>query len=174
MTTSCATHLITTPSGGVPNNPLPLMLYPGVAAQHKGDFADWFEQRFDSHGWPPRWRYPVFTYTHFHSNTHEVLGIYQGSAEIQFGGEDGPVIHIAKGDAVLIPAGVGHKQIAASKDFMAVGAYPEGFSPDKCLDQPENLALTQRHVTAVPCPDTDPLFGTEGGILLYWTSSGTQ
>lgn len=169
MTISCATHLLSEPCGGVPNNALPLMLYPGIAAAATGDIADWFEQRFDTNGWPPRWRYPVFTYTHFHSNTHEVLGIYQGSAEIQFGGEAGPVIAVSKGDAVLIPAGVGHKQITASKDFMAVGAYPAGFSPDKCLDQPEKLPETQRNVAEVPLPETDPLFGEEGGINSYWT-----
>lgn len=164
----CETHYLSQPSGGVPNNPLPLLLYRQVLPQDEKDGAAWFEAAFDKNGWPPRWRYPVFTYTHFHSNTHEVLGIYAGEADIQLGGETGPVLHLATGDAVLIPAGVGHKQIHASDDFMAVGAYPDGFSPDKYLDQPEQLAETQKNVSQVERPQSDPLCGHSGGLAQAW------
>lgn len=162
------THFLSEPSGGVPNNPLPLLLYRQAMPAEVEDGAAWFESTFDKHAWPPRWRYPVFTYTHFHTNTHEVLGIYAGEADIQLGGESGPVIHLIKGDAVLIPAGVGHKQIHASDDFMAVGAYPAGLSPDKYLDQPEQLPETLKNVARVSIPDSDPLYGDAGGLLQAW------
>ncbi|WP_436892894.1 cupin domain-containing protein [Siccibacter turicensis] len=165
-------YAIKQPCGGVPNNSLPLLIYPGAAVQATGDLADWFEQCFERNDWPPRWRYPIFTYTHFHSNTHEVLGVYQGSAQVQFGGEAGPVLTLKQGDAVLIPAGVGHKQIAASQDFMAVGAYPRGFSPDKCLDKPEQRDAMQRNAERVPLPDSDPLLGERSGINTHWRHQG--
>lgn len=153
-------------SGGVPNSTLPLLLYPH--ALQAEDLAGAFENLFASNGWPPRWRYPVFTYTHFHSNTHEALGVFAGRAQIQFGGETGPVVELSRGDAVLIPAGVGHKQIEASEDFMCVGAYPDGFSPDKCLDQPEQLAQVKENIAKVPQPDKDPVTGNREGINRLW------
>ncbi len=153
-------------SGGVPNSALPLLLYHRVFDEE--NLAEAFENLFARNGWPPRWRYPVFTYTHFHSNTHEVLGVFAGRAKIQFGGETGPVVDISRGDAVLIPAGVGHKQIEASEDFMCVGAYPDGFSPDKYLDQPGQLAQVVENIAKVPQPDKDPVTGTLEGINTLW------
>lgn len=166
MATELEILTLNQPSGGVPNSPLPLLLYHHVS--HEERLADAFEALFARHGWPPRWRYPVFTYTHFHSNTHEVLGVFAGNARIQFGGESGPVVDIARGDAVLIPAGVGHKQIEASEDFMCVGAYPEGCSPDKYLDQPEMLAEAREHLAKVAMPARDPVTGSTGGIQAFW------
>lgn len=168
MTNACETLYLREPCGGVPNNVLPVLLYRHVLPEEADDAAVWFEQRFGQHQWPARWRYPVFTYTHFHTNTHEVLGIYAGEAQIQLGGEDGPVVTLRMGDAVLIPAGVGHKQIDASANFMAVGAYPEGLSPDKFLDEPAQLAQTRKNVAQVATPGRDPLYGTEGGLVTLW------
>ncbi|WP_435945433.1 cupin [Dryocola sp. BD586] len=166
MATELETLALNQPSGGVPNSALPLVLYHHVS--HEENLAEAFERLFASNGWPPRWRYPVFTYTHFHSNTHEVLGVFAGSAKIQFGGETGPVVDISRGNAVLIPAGVGHKQIDASEDFMCVGAYPDGFSPDKYLDQPGQLAQVQANIAKVPRPDRDPVTGPGEGINTLW------
>ncbi|EKM0667212.1 cupin domain-containing protein [Cronobacter turicensis] len=168
MTQPCETLYLREPCGGVPNNALPVLLYRQVLPADADDAAVWFEQRFAQHQWPARWRYPVFTYTHFHTNTHEVLGIYAGEAQIQLGGEAGPVVTLRAGDAVLIPAGVGHKQIDASADFMAAGAYPEGLSPDKFLDEPAQLAQTRNNVAQVAKPARDPLFGAEGGLVTLW------
>lgn len=154
------------PSGGVPNNPLPLLLYHHVS--HAPQLAEYFEQLFAKNNWPPRWRYPVFTYTHFHLNSHEVLGVYAGIARIQFGGEEGPIVAFSRGDAVLIPAGVGHKQIEASEDFMCVGAYPENGEPDKYLDKPGQLEKVLSHIAQVKKPDTDPVTGNQGGIHQAW------
>lgn len=170
MTNACETLYLREPCGGVPNNALPVLLYRQVLPADADDAAVWFEQRFAQHEWPARWRYPVFTYTHFHTNTHthEVLGIYAGEAHIQLGGDAGPVVTLRTGDAVLIPAGVGHKQIDASADFMAVGAYPEGFSPDKFLDEPAQLTQTLNQVAQVTTPSHDPLYGKAGGLATCW------
>ncbi|MCT4702218.1 cupin [Enterobacteriaceae bacterium H20N1] len=166
MATELETLALNQASGGVPNSALPLVLYHHVS--HEENLAEAFEHLFARNGWPPRWRYPVFTYTHFHSNTHEALGVFAGSAKIQFGGEAGPVVDISRGDAVLIPAGVGHKQIEASEDFMCVGAYPDGFSPDKYLDQPGQLAEVKENIAKVPRPGKDPVTGSREGINTLW------
>ncbi|WP_312631148.1 cupin domain-containing protein [Pantoea piersonii] len=176
--------MLASPSGGVPNNPLPLIIWPSIALdemqdemqnetqnetqEEEPDFAGWFEQTFARNGWPPSWRYDIFPYTHFHPNTHELLGVAQGWAEVLFGGETGRMVTLRAGDAVLIPAGVGHKQVYASEDFMVVGAYPEGFAPETQRDEPDKLHVAQQQVKEVPLPTRDPFTGKEGAMTDIW------
>lgn len=166
--------MLASPSGGVPNNPLPLIIWPRVALgevqeEEKPDIAGWFEQTFARNGWPPSWRYDIFPYTHYHPNTHELLGVAEGWAEVLFGGDTGRMVTLRAGDAVLIPAGVGHKQVYASEDFMVVGAYPEGFEPQTNRDEPGKLRAALEQVKQVPLPTRDPFTGKEGALTEIWT-----
>ena len=65
------------------------------------------EEILAANGWPPAWRYEMFTFSHFHSNVHEALGIFKGSALLQFGGDAGLAVQetVHAGDVLLIPAG---------------------------------------------------------------------
>lgn len=169
MRICCNAIYLSSPCDGVPNSALPLLYYSQVANNTENNAAAWFEFVFARHGWPPRWRYPIYDFIHFYSTTHEALGIYQGQAHIQFGGARGPVVHIARGDAVVIPAGVGHRQVSASRDFMVVGAYPQGCSVDLCRDRPERLAAVRHRISLVPLPDGDPLTSkTNEGCYRHW------
>jgi len=165
--------MLASPSGGVPNNPLPLIIWPRVALdeaqEEEPDLASWFEQTFARNGWPPAWRYDIFPYTHYHPNTHELLGVAQGWAEVLFGGDTGRMVTLRAGDAVLIPAGVGHKQVYASEDFMVVGAYPEGFAPETNRDEIDKLRAAEQQVKQVPLPTRDPFTGKEGALTEIWT-----
>src|ERR1700759_5527284 len=38
----------------------------------------------------PQWTYTMYSQTHFHSTTHEVLGVVSGRAHLCFGGEENP------------------------------------------------------------------------------------
>ncbi|MBV4367209.1 cupin domain-containing protein [Erwinia sp. BNK-24-b] len=156
------------PASGVPNNPLPLIIYPRVVPGDVEDLAVWFEDTFARHGWLPRWRFPVFTYTHYHPNTHELLGISAGWAQILFGGETGRAVTVHAGDAVLIPAGVGHQQMAASEDFIAVGAYPRGLQPDTRRSDLEHVEASVNAIKRVPMPQHDPVTGGEGAVTEIW------
>ena len=160
--------MLSTPSGGVPNNPLPLIIWPRVVPDDQEDKAAWFEKTFAQHGWPPAWRYPIFPYTHYHPNTHELLGVAEGWAEVLFGGDSGRMVTLRAGDAVLIPAGVGHKQIHASDDFIAVGAYPEGMSPETLRDEPDKLQHSLVQIKQVPMPTRDPFTGKVGAMTEIW------
>nr|WP_240795509.1 cupin domain-containing protein [Aquibacillus halophilus] len=70
-----------------------------------------FSELFRTNNWKNSWTGGVFSYHHFHSNSHEVLGVISGQAKIMFGGNHGLSLNIYAGDAVVIPAGVGHKHI---------------------------------------------------------------
>lgn len=165
---------ITKHDGGVPNSPLPVLVYHRVIPPDAVDNADYLEHLFSANGWPPQWRYGVYTFTHFHSNTPEALGVFSGSAKLQLGGEKGEIIQVNVGDVLLLPAGVGHKQISADDNFMMVGAYPPNTTADLCHDEPAKLAARIKAVAKVPLPESDPVTGHSEGSMLLWHSAGEQ
>ena len=97
--------------GRIPNNPsLPLVIY-RLALPKSQHFAKDFETKFAANGWHNSWRNGVFDYHHYHSNTHEVLGVATGEARVCFGGEQGEVLALAAGDVAILPAGTGHNRV---------------------------------------------------------------
>jgi uncharacterized protein YjlB len=158
-----------TDDGDVPNNRLPLILY-RAAVPAKGDVASAFEALFHGNGWGQGWRYTVFPFHHYHSNVHETLGVAKGEAEIRFGGEaGGKTVKVSAGDAVLIPAGVGHKRISSSNDFLVVGAYALGApSADLYREGAEDKERIRARIAKVPLPPSDPVGGKDGPAITLW------
>jgi uncharacterized protein YjlB len=154
--------------GTIPNSRLPLLVY------HKGvDLAGQdppaaIEATLRANGWGNGWRNGVFAYHHYHSTTHEVLVVYAGSARAQFGGERGIVATLNPGDVVIIPAGVGHKNLGASADFRVIGAYPRGQAWDICYGKPDERPRSDENIARVPLPTADPVFGRQGPLLAHW------
>jgi uncharacterized protein YjlB len=74
--------------GTTPNNPsLPLLHYSrAVVLPKEFDPAAVIETLFARHGWKESWRDGVYDFLHFHTGTHEVLGIARGSVRVRFGG----------------------------------------------------------------------------------------
>jgi uncharacterized protein YjlB len=144
--------------GAVPNNPLPLLLWRGAVEPQGPDPAAAFERRFAANGWPPSWRNGVYAYVHFHTNTHETLGIAAGRVRVRLGGSGGAVVELKAGDVVLIPAGVGHENLGASDDLLVVGAYPPGVREDLLRDASDDIEARAR-IAAVPRPARDPVNG---------------
>jgi hypothetical protein len=64
-------------SGDTPNNDvLPFLHYKGVIElDERFDPAAVFEVLFASNGWKESWRNGIYPFLHFHTKTHEVLGI---------------------------------------------------------------------------------------------------
>lgn len=113
--------------GTTPNNPtLPLLLYrDAVELSDAFDPAAVFQRLFAVNGWRGSWRDGIYGFLHFHTRTHEVLGIARGSVRVKFGGTNGKEIGLKAGDVVVLPAGTGHKRLARSRDLLVVGAYPK-------------------------------------------------
>ena len=84
--------------GTYPNNPRPLLLYLQAVPLNPEDI----EQLFTANQWPSAWRNGVYSYHHYHSTAHEVLGVYGGSATILFGGPEGKTVTIRAGDVAVI------------------------------------------------------------------------
>ena len=73
--------------GIFPNNEnLPLLLYTSAVTLPETDPATAFEALFSMNRWEGSWRNGIYGFHHYHSTAHEVLGIYRGQAQVQFGG----------------------------------------------------------------------------------------
>ena len=154
--------------GDIPNSRLPLIVYSGAIDPRTADPAAAFEALFALNGWRPAWRNGIYAFHHYHSTAHEVLGIARGTADVRFGGEAGRTVAVEAGDAVLIPAGVGHKRLTGSPDLLVVGGYPPGARPDLLREGAEDRAGIRRRIAAVPRPAQDPVGGSGGPIARFW------
>lgn len=160
-------HLIKQ-DGNFPNNSeLPVLHYKSAFSVEK-KLGDMMEKTFRHYNWKHSWRNGIYDYHHYHSTAHEVLGIYKGNCKVQLGGPDGIILELTKGDVIVLPAGVAHKNIGCSEDFKCIGAYPKGQDYDMNYGKPEELENAIKNISEVPLPEFDPVYGTEGQLLEYW------
>lgn len=110
----------------------------------------------------------MYDFAHYHSNTHEVMGVCSGNSFIELGGPEGPIVGISSGDILVLPAGTAHRKASASEGFSVVGAYPGGIAPDLCHGTREELVHTLRDISRVPAPHRDPILGADQGAVLFW------
>lgn len=156
--------------GETPNNPaLPLLVYRGAVACAAADPAAAFEEAFAGHGWGRSWRNGIHDFLHFHTRTHEVLGIARGRARVQFGGSKGRELDVEAGDVVVLPAGTGHRCLSASADLLVVGAYPDNSVFDQKRPEQIDHASAVASIAAVAVPREDPVYGSDGPLKKMWS-----
>jgi uncharacterized protein YjlB len=160
--------------GIFPNSPLPLLFYRQALVAGTEDPASIFEKRFAENHWTNSWRNGVYSFPHYHSTSHEVLGVYSGAANLRLGGEHGKNVEVHAGDVIVIPAGVAHQNIGASEDFGVVGAYPEGRDWDLLRGLPGERPKADRNIAALPTPDCDPIYGAKGQLGQIWKITGAE
>jgi uncharacterized protein YjlB len=153
------------PNGWMPNNPFPVLLYRG-GLPASTDLASDMESLFAANGWPPQWRNGVYSFHHYHSTAHEVLGFAAGHADLVLGGEGGTPVTVHTGDVLVLPTGTGHCRITASDDFLVIGAYPKDETWDICRTAPTPETLD--HMRHVRFPASDPLTGPQGALPKLW------
>lgn len=155
--------------GTFPNNDrLRVILYRDAVPFDDDDHAAAIERVFHEHGWESAWRNGIFGYHHYHATAHEVLGVAAGTVTLQVGGEEGPLLELRAGDVVLLPAGVAHKNVDSSDDLVVVGAYPPGQIWDVNSGGESERPRVDDSIAAVPLPQTDPVYGTEGPVVTLW------
>ena len=155
--------LLLQPTAEIPNHPdLPVLLYRRALPA----FAAEIERRFAGNGWQGHWRDGIYDFDHYHSRGHEALGIARGAAHVLLGGPGGREVRLAAGDAVVLPAGTGHRRLDASPDLLVVGAYPPGQTGDICREPPSRKM--RERIAALPLPASDPVTGPEGALSRLW------
>jgi uncharacterized protein YjlB len=156
--------------GAIPNNlRLPFIYYRSpVRLAQAQDPAAVFETLFESNGWKDSWRNGIYDYLHYHSRTHEVLGIARGHARVKFGGERGRIVELRAGDVVILPAGTGHQRVSARRDLLVVGAYPASGRYDECKGSGAEHERALKTIPKVRLPAEDPVYGADGPLLDSW------
>jgi uncharacterized protein YjlB len=156
--------------GTVPNNPdVPALYYPQVLDLARADDpAALIEEMFAANDWNSSWRNGIYTYVHYHSSIHEVLGIARGTVRVRLGGDNGEEIDLAAGDVVVLPAGTGHQNLKQSDDLLVVGAYPPSGEYDVCRASKAEHDKALASIPLVPPPNFDPVYGQDGPLTKHW------
>jgi len=150
--------------GAIPNSVLPALVYRFVDAAHSAPDC---EQLFARHGWHGAWRNGIYPFHHFHSISHEVLGIVAGSVTVMLGGAAGKARELAQGDVAILPAGLGHCNVGED-ELLVIGAYPNGMRWDLRRGDPDEHNEVMANIARVPLPETDPVFGEAGPLVGLW------
>jgi uncharacterized protein YjlB len=148
------------PGEQIPNHPsFAVLVYrdlPGVSAG-----AESCRELFADNGWVGSWVDGVLDFHHFHSTSHEVLGVVSGEATLELGGPQGERFQVSAGDVLVLPAGTGHRRASARGGFTVVCAYPRGQEEYDLLrgDDPAELATARERIAALGAPPSDPVGG---------------
>jgi uncharacterized protein YjlB len=153
---------------GIPNSRLPVLVYHRVPEARRAIDC---EQLFAANDWRGAWRNGIYPFHHFHSTSHEVLGIVSGRAIVMLGGPDGREFEIQRGDVLVLPAGTGHCNLRASDDLLVIGAYPDGMSWDLRRGDPAEHDEAVANIEAVPMPRADPVEGAGGSLIEAWRAT---
>lgn len=154
--------------GNFPNNSIyPLLIYKRVLDLSDVNGND-IQEFLDKNGWSKSWTDGIYDYRHYHSNTHEVLVIIAGACTVEFGGNTNNHFDVQKGDVIIIPAGVSHRNLASSADFKCVGAYPFDIEYDMNYGTAEEYTAAVTRIKQVGIPCSDPIFGKNGPLFDYW------
>jgi uncharacterized protein YjlB len=152
-----------------PNNDyLPVLIYKQAFSSQEKKLAEVIEETFNKNNWTNSWRNGILEKHHYHSNTHEALGISAGHCKVQLGGPNGIILDVEKGDVVVLPAGIAHKNLNCSKDFEVVGGYPGGIEHDMKYGKPGERPTADENIRKVSLPETDPIYGYEGALITFW------
>ena len=114
------------------------------------------------------WKLQMYSTSHFHSTSHELLCISTGSARLCFGHEDNPsniTPTVSAGDVIVVPAGVAHRLLEDIEGgFEMVGSYPKGKSWDMCYGK-KGEEKKVKEIEKLGWWKRDPVFGDEGPAL---------
>ena len=110
----------------------------------------------------------MYSQSHFHSTSHEVLCVASGKARLCFGGEENPErveAVLEKGDVIVVPAGVAHRLLKdVDGGFTMVGSYPRGKNWDMCYGR-EGEEEKVKGIGSLGWFERDPIYGDEGPCL---------
>lgn len=163
-------HFIVKRNKYFPGSRLPVLIYRNTLylPLQKNKASIIVQKLFARNGWTNSWRDGIYNFHHYHSITHEVLAVSMGSVKVQLGGHNGRKINAKQGDVIILPAGIAHKCVSASKDFLCIGAYPQGKDYDINVGLKLEYKPALNNINKLSLPQKDPVFGNHGFLKVYW------
>ncbi|VUC33007.1 unnamed protein product [Clonostachys rosea] len=152
-----------------PNNTLPVLHYQDVLPQPATEAS--VTEFLTRNKWEKRGTWGHIGIRHFHPNSHECYGIFQGSSKLLIGKikqGDGVEINVKSGDVIVLPAGTAHSSIESSLNYRYIGVYPEGCP--KWQNEMGKKPADQFHtmIQDVAMPEADPVYGENGPLTRLW------
>jgi len=153
-----------------PNSTIPVLIYRDVfiLPDQKNKASGIIQKIFSRNGWSNSWRNGIYDFHHYHSITHECMGISKGSATVIVGGPKGKKIKLSRNDVIILPAGVAHKCLSCSETFQCVGAYPQGKDYDINTGTETECTKALKNIQKLSLPLKDPVLGKNGFLKTYW------
>ncbi|KAL7918494.1 hypothetical protein ACQKWADRAFT_330578 [Trichoderma austrokoningii] len=166
------------PSAGsdndAPNSWLPVILYRDVLPQPRNEETT--TQFLTACGWEKRLikiaiREPGghISMRHFHPNTHECYGVFQGNSTLLLGKiKDGLGVEVdgRTGDVIVLSAGTAHSSLGSYGDYRYIGECLKWIS-ESGKQPAASFAPTIR---AVPTPKANPVYGKQGPLVALWNT----
>ncbi|CAG9948963.1 unnamed protein product [Clonostachys rosea f. rosea IK726] len=154
-----------------PNNTLPVLHYQDVLPQPATEAS--VTEFLTRNKWEKRGTWGHIGIRHFHPNSHECYGIFQGSSKLLIGKikqGDGVEINVKSGDVIVLPAGTAHSSIESSPNYRYIGVYPQGCP--KWRNEMGKKPAEQFHATIqdVAMPEADPVYGESGPLTRLWVA----
>ncbi|KAL4966052.1 cupin domain-containing protein [Aspergillus stella-maris] len=158
-----------------PNNPLPVLHYKNVLPKPRTEEA--VTEFLTANKWEKRGTWGAVWISHFHPNSHECYGVFQGSSTLLLGaaGEDetddvGLRVTVHMGDVIVLPAGTGHSSVESTGDYRYIGVYPEGCP--RWRNEFGKTRIDERtfsnEVAGVGYAKEDPVYGKDGPLMQLW------
>ncbi|KAL4902952.1 hypothetical protein BDW74DRAFT_180249 [Aspergillus multicolor] len=160
-----------------PNNPLPVLHYKDVLPQPRTE--EEATNFLTAHKWEKRGTWGPIWQSHFHSNSHECYGVFQGSSTLLLGaaGGDGVSdvglrITVNTGDVIVLPAG-GHSSVESTDDYKYIRVYPEGCPRwrNEFGKTPIDSKAFKDEIASAGFPEEDPVYGKDGPLMQLWSYS---
>ncbi|KAF2462011.1 hypothetical protein BDY21DRAFT_330266 [Lineolata rhizophorae] len=161
------------PTPHCPNNRFPVLIYRNILPTPYNEATA--RAYLEKNGWYWQGTFGAVTYRHFHPNTHECYGIFQGSSTLLVGqgaaDRDGGIkFTVSGGDVVVIPAGVAHCSVESEGDYRYVGVYPKGAPHwrNEYGKKPMEPGAFDEEIGNVGVPEDDPVSGAGGPLVSIW------
>ncbi|PLB55844.1 hypothetical protein P170DRAFT_50869 [Aspergillus steynii IBT 23096] len=168
------------PTLHAPNNSLPVLHYRNVLPRPLSESSA--TEFLTSHKWEKRGTWGAISTRHFHPNSHECYGIFQGTSTLLLGAAGGDLdpsagikVTLHAGDVLVLPAGTAHSSVDGddNPEYRYVGVYPEGCPRwrNEYGKEPIDLHALRREIDAVAMPLEDPVYGEDGPLCQLWKKS---
>ncbi|KAJ4855288.1 cupin domain-containing protein [Trichoderma breve] len=159
------------PTNDAPNSRLPVIHYRNVLPQPQTEETT--TQFLTRTGWEKRGTWGHIGEPHFHPNTHECYGIFQGHSTLLLGkinDGNGVQVDVNTGDVIVLPAGTAHSSLRSSDDYRYIGVYPKEcpkWTNEMGERPPASFVQT---IGAVARPRADPVYGKQGPLVSLWNA----